>query len=235
MNILKKIWTVLYWLLKVFFILILIVVSMDLYFEISYLRTECFSPDKVKKVPYHTAAIVPGAGVVAGRPSTILEDRLKSALILYKNKKVKKILLSGDNEDRFYNEIRPMIRFMLDNKVNPADIFADYRGLRTYDTMFHAKNKFHIKDAVIVTQRFHQPRSVFIAKELGIQVSSLESDLQTYRDIGKYRLREVFAKCLAWAEIYLDPETENFTGDEFDISGNGTASWDAKDREHFEK
>jgi SanA protein len=214
---------------KILFIVLLIAICIDLSFEISYLFVETWDEKNISNVKPHTVAIVPGAAVYGTRPSPILSDRLESALLLYKKKKVKKIILSGDNETKTYNELTPMLQYMLQNKVKKEDIFMDYYGLRTYDTLLRAKLIFAVDDAIIVTQRFHQPRAAFIAERLGIKVSCMEADQRTYKDRLKYRGREFLARNLAWIEVYFNKRPEKFEGKIFPISGNGEKTW--KDRD----
>ncbi|MBK7053456.1 MAG: YdcF family protein [Leptospiraceae bacterium] len=175
-----------------------------------------------------TVAIVLGAAVYGNKPSPVLSDRLKSALILYKKRKVKKILLSGDNGTRSYNELKPMLNYMLKNKVKKEDIFVDNSGFRTLDTLLRAKYIFQIKDAIIVTQRFHQPRAAFIAEKIGIKVSCFESDTGEYKDDTKNRFREFFARNLAWFDLNLMSDV-SYTGKPYPISGDGTETWKLKD------
>jgi SanA protein len=105
----------------------------------------------------------------------------------------------------------------------------DYSGFRTYDTLVRAKYIFQINDAVIVTQRFHLPRAVFIAQSLGIQVATMESDLREYKDEVKNRTREFFARSLAWVDIFLAEGISEFQGGVFPIEGNGEITWKSRD------
>lgn len=211
-------------------ILTLLVISMmiDMYFEWNYLKYERANYLTINELKPKTAAIVLGAAVYGTRPSAILIDRLKSALKLYQAKKVRKIILSGDNGKKYYNELTPMLQFMLKNKVKQDDIFMDYEGFRTYDSFQRAKVLFGLKDVIVVTQQFHQPRAAFIAENLGIQVACLEADLRTYKNVSKYRIREYFARNLAWLDIFF---TESLREREpkFPIEKSGKPTWKERD------
>ena len=130
--------------LKALFIFIYSICScsilIDLNFELLYIKSGIIKDPSLAKEA--TVAIVPGAAVYGKTPSPILQDRLNSALLLYQNKKVKKILLSGDNGSHYYNELKPMLKFMLANKVRKEDIFVDHAGFRTLDTLIRAKMVF---------------------------------------------------------------------------------------------
>ena len=208
------------------FTILFIAFGIDLYIEFHY--NKIISTPDYRMLPKTTVAIVPGASVYGNTPSAILEDRLKSALLLYKYKKVQKILLSGDSGNDSYNELKPMLNFMLKYEVSREDIFIDNLGLRTIDTLYRAKYIFGIEDAIIVTQKFHQPRSTYIASHLGIQIYSYEADLHEYKDDLKNRIREFFARNLAFLDIYIFYRNYNYTGEKYFINGNGENTWKLK-------
>ncbi|MCB1158853.1 MAG: YdcF family protein [Leptospiraceae bacterium] len=219
--------TLLYSSVIILFCLLLTSLVIDLSFEIHYLLIE--SSQKAEAMQPKTVAIVPGAAVYRNKkPSSILRDRLQGALSLYQNNKVKKILLSGDNSSRSYNEIRPMLNFMIKNRVRKEDIFVDFAGFRTLDTLTRARKVYEIEDAIIVTQRFHQPRAAYIARKLGMEVSCLESDSGVYRDKKKNRLREFFARNLAWLDMNIIHTPPRFLGAKYPISGSGNQTWSFK-------
>lgn len=213
----------LYYLLVLTIVLAIFSVFIDFSFELKYKNIQ--SSKNLQDIREATVVIVPGAAVYGNKPSPILKDRLRSAVLLYKSKKVKKVLLSGD-ASRSYNELKPMIQYMIKNDVPKEDIFVDFHGYRTLETMKNAKYKFQIKDAIIATQRFHQPRATYLAQKMGIQVSAYESDLQVYQDDLKNRVREFFARNLAWFDIQLlDIDVNNGAGT-ISILGNGRQTWD---------
>ena len=139
--------------------------------------------------------------------------------------KVKKILLSGDNGKITYNELKPMLKYMLDKNVKPADLFVDHAGFRTLDTLRRARDVFQVRDAIIVTQKFHQPRAGYISRAIGIKTVSLESDLRVYRKNNWYRFREFFARNLAWIDIHILHTEPKYLGKPYPITGSGIPTW----------
>ncbi|NCN11405.1 MAG: membrane permeability protein SanA [Leptospira sp.] len=178
-----------------------------------------------RTVPVATVAIIPGAAVYGLTPSPILIDRLRCGLYLYKYGKVKKILLSGDNGTAYYNELKPMLQFMLSNGVKKEDVFVDHAGFRTLDTMVRARAVYQIQDAIFVSQKFHQARAHFIAKKVGIELASYESDMRIYRGSRYYKFREFFARILAWVDMNLFHTAPKYLGDPFPIQGSGIETW----------
>lgn len=148
--------------------------------------------------PVAEVALVFGAAVYGdGRLSSVLRDRMDTAITLYELGKVKKILVSGDNQSAFYDEPGAMMAYALQRGVAEEDIFADYGGRRTYDTCYRAQNIFQIESTILVTQKFHLPRAIFTCRRLGLDASGVSADLRPYRGMRWYEFRETFATLIA--------------------------------------
>ncbi len=155
------------------------------------------------QTPEHKVAIVFGAGIRNGLPSTMLNDRITSAVDLYKTGKVRKLLMSGDNRTADYNEPAVMRQAALRLGVPDADIVLDYAGRSTYETCYRARDIFGLGDAVLVTQEFHLDRAMLICDALGVQAVGFVADRRTYRGINWYEFREVAATMNALVELYV--------------------------------
>ena len=213
-------------LIKLLGILCLFCLILILYFdyriESAYASSEHSS--LTENMPVAQVAIIPGAAVRGKTPSTILSDRLACGLSLYKAKKVKKILLSGDNGQSDYNELKPMLDFMLKNQVRPEDLFVDHAGFRTLDTLIRAKEVFQVKDAIFVSQSFFLPRAIYLGNKFNLKLYAFECNLRIYKKERFYGLREIFARQLAlWDILWETPP--KFLGDPFPIEGSGVATW----------
>jgi len=153
--------------------------------------------ESVDDVPNMQVAIVFGAGV--GTP--VLADRVTTAVSLYKSGKIEKILMSGDSHED-YDEPRAMKAMAVALGVPKRDIACDYAGFRTYDSLYRARHIFDLKKAILVTQDFHLPRAIFIAKHLGLKVIGVDAALRSYgTEQGWYELREILASEYAWLEV----------------------------------
>jgi SanA protein len=157
--------------------------------------------------PQKPAAIVFGAAVYAdGRLSTVLRDRMETAVELYHEGKVAKILVSGDNRFEDYNEPAAMKDYAIWRGVPAEDIQPDYGGQRTYDTCYRAHEIFEIESAILVTQEFHLPRAIFTCRRLGLDAIGVTADLRPYRGSRWYEMRETAATLYAlWDIIRLEP------------------------------
>ena len=181
-------------------------------------------------VPHRQTAIVLGALVYrSGRPSDILADRLDTAADLYLAGRVAKVLVSGDHGRAAYDEVNAMRRRLQDRGVRPEDIFMDHAGFDTCDTMQRARRVFDVDSAVIVTQAFHLPRAVYLARACGLDAVGVEADRRRYRRAARNHVRECLARVKSFAEIQLGIDPHHL-GPRIPIDGDGRATWDVAAR-----
>ncbi len=169
----------------------------------------------VEDAPSARVAVVFGARVYpSGRLSAMLMDRVETAVQLYHDGKVEKLLLSGDNSSPYYNEPDAMAAYALGRGVPAENIQTDYAGLRTYDTCYRAQAIFGLEDAILVTQRFHLPRALFTCEQLGLDVNGVAADQRDYhpRSIAWSEMREVPATVMALVDV-IRRQPPMFLGD----------------------
>ncbi|MBW4509208.1 MAG: YdcF family protein [Scytonematopsis contorta HA4267-MV1] len=168
------------------------------------------------KIPPHRVAIVFGAGVREnGIPSPMLADRVTAAVELYKLGRVQKLLMTGDNSRPDYDEVTAMERFAAEKGVPKKDITLDYAGFSTYESCYRAKEIFGVKKAVLISQKFHLPRAVYICEQLGVESVGLGTpDWETYsqKTIGFYSFREFFSTINALLEVHITRPKPTFLG-----------------------
>ncbi|MBX7245907.1 MAG: YdcF family protein [Candidatus Sumerlaeaceae bacterium] len=177
---------------------------------------------KPDEVTPRTVAMVLGARVHPdGRLSAMLEDRVLSAVGLYKAGKVKKLLMSGDNANPDYDEVTAMRRVAINEGVPADDVVRDFAGFRTYDSMYRAKELWGITSMTIVTQEFHLPRSVFLAESMGIDADGFVADRRKYTAAGmaRSRVREVASRAVAWLDCTIFKPRPHHLGPPEDLSG----------------
>lgn len=151
-------------------------------------------------------AIVLGAGVWSnGEPSDVLYDRIVTAVELYRAGRVEQILMSGDNPTENYDEPTAMKTTAVKLGVPAADVVLDFAGRRTYDTCFRAKEIFAIQKAIVVTQEFHQPRSLYLCNNLGVDSIGVTANRRKYLNEDNWAVREFFSTASAWFEINFLP------------------------------
>jgi len=161
---------------------------------------------KQEDIPSKPAAVVFGAGLTAsGRPTPVLRDRVFTAVELYRQGKVRKLLMSGDNRFINYDEPSAMKRYALQLGVPEDDIILDYAGRRTYDTCYRARAIFQLEDVILVTQKFHLPRALYTCGRLGLEALGVPADQRDYHQGSQtyWNLRELPATLVAWLQVHI--------------------------------
>jgi SanA protein len=189
-------------------------------------QTRPYMYQQVADAPEAYTAIVLGARVYpSGRLSSMLEDRVLTAVELYKQGKVERILVSGDHGQPDYDEVNAMKDFLVEQGVSAEDIFLDHAGFDTFDSMYRAKEVFHVDSAVIVTQEFHLPRAVYIARGLGLDAYGVAADRQPYASIVYNKAREWPARAKSFLSVHFGGQP-TYLGDPIHITGDASNSWD---------
>lgn len=173
-------------------------------------------------VPQTRAALVLGASVVRGKPSPVLEERAHTAVGLYMMGKVSKILVTGDNGALTHDEVTPVRKYLTNAGIPPEDIFLDHAGFDTYSSMYRARDVFLADSITIVTQDFHMPRAIFVARQLGLTAYGVVPE-RGQGDLYDY-MREVPASVKALIDLTLS-RSPKYLGEEIPLSGDGTSTW----------
>jgi len=176
-----------------------------------------------QSIPRNGVAIVLGAGLFRnGTPTPVLYDRVATAVELYKSGAVNKLLMSGDSRFAWHNEPEAMRQLALRLGVPDEDIVLDHAGRRTYDTCYRAREIFEVERAIIVTQRFHLNRALYLCDALGIEAVGVVADRRAYRATQQqwWSLREVAALTYAWFDIHVF-RPEPVLGEKFPIETAG--------------
>lgn len=186
-------------------------------------RSQIVSVDNVAPAPI---AIIFGARVKNdGTPSDILRDRLLTGIDLYDRRIVTKLLLTGDDGQIAYDEVNAMRVFVLDHGVAPSDVFLDHAGFDTFDSVVRASKVFGVTQAILVTQRYHLPRALYLAEAFGITAQGVSADRQTYRGMLRYEMRELLADIKAVFDVVFHTSPK-YLGEPIDATGDGRATWD---------
>lgn len=177
------------------------------------------------------AILVLGAGVRAnGRPSLMLEDRLLTALALYRANVCARIIVSGDHGSSDYDEVNVMKSYLVDQGVPSDVVFMDHAGFDTYDSLYRAKAVFGAKSLIVVTQRYHAYRAVYIGERLGIRCRAVAAPILSNTGTGYakqpwFTFRETAARTKD-VFICLFRPAPRYLGDPVDLSGSGDVTND---------
>ena len=171
------------------------------------LSTESSIVPRAEKL--YSVILVLGAGVKPdGTPSQMLEDRLKTAISLYKSGAATTILMSGDNKSPDYDEVTPMKNYALSHGVSEDAIRCDSLGLSTYESIWRALNVFEYESMVIVSQTYHLSRALYIADSLGVDACGVSASTRAYGGQVWYDFRESVARCKDFVFTIVKPKFE---------------------------
>lgn len=148
-------------------------------------------------------AVVLGCSpTVQGRTNKYFTGRMDAAAELWRSGRVRCIIVSGDNSDRYYNEPRYMTQALVARGVPEARIVPDFAGLRTYDSVVRAQRVFGVKRVTFVSQRDHVERAVAMARFLGMDAEGLVAPDRVVR--RSIRLKQWLRERAARAAMLLD-------------------------------
>lgn len=120
------------------------------------------------------------------------------------------IILSGDNGWKRRDEITAM-RSVPDVSTVPEDLVReDGWNARTIDSCWRAKNVLHIDRAILITQKFHMPRALYLCNKLGVDSYGVIADDGSHHIVRSY-LRDWLASALAWWNIQFGYTPEHQT------------------------
>lgn len=157
-----------------------------------------------------------------GKPSHMLEDRLKTAVALGSGYTY---LMSGDHGQEGYNEVAVMKQFAIDSGIPSEKVFMDHAGFSTYESVYRAKHIFGAKRILIVTQKYHLYRALHISKALGVEAWGISADLRPYSGQFFREVREVLARVKDLGMGIVQPKP-TYLGKPIDLSGSGDVTND---------
>ncbi len=152
--------------------------------------------ETVEEIPQKEIGLVLGAAAYGDRLSDILRDRVDTAVELYEAKKISVLIMSGAQ-----NEVEAMKNYAIEHNIPPEAIAQDATGL---NTMASVTNIAELnKSVIIVTQKYHLPRALFIANTQGIDAVGITADKHIYIKIFEFKTRELLATSKAVLDIFV--------------------------------
>jgi SanA protein len=180
--------------------------------------TQSFVTDKIEKLPNTKVAVVLGTSpnLKNGFQNYYFTYRIQAATELYKSGKVSHFILSGDHGKKNYNEPEAMKLALVKNGIPANVIYLDYAGFRTLDSMIRAKEIFGQSKFIVVSQKFHNQRAVYIAKQNDIEVFGYNAK-DVNKQMGfKTNVREYFARTKVFIDNWFSVKPK-FLGEKIEI------------------
>ncbi len=147
-----------------------------------------------------------------GTTNLYFKYRIDAAAKLYHTGKIKHIIVSGDNSLKEYNEPKQMLQALIEKGVPENAITLDFAGFRTLDSVVRCKKVFGQSKFIIVSQRFHVERALFIAAKYEIDAVGFAAKDPPEKYSLKTRVREYFAKTKAVIDLYIIHKKPKFLG-----------------------
>lgn len=200
-------------------VIIILVIGINIYVKFST-KAQIIDISKCEDLGNIDCILVLGAGVWGDKPSPMLEDRLKQAIELYKKGIAPKIIMSGDHGTKEYDEVNIMKAYAIENGVKSEDIFMDHAGFSSYESIYRAKEIFGVNRAVVVTQKYHLYRVLYIANQFDVEAYGVGADPRQYVGATYRELREILARNKDFIKCILKIEP-TYLGETIPVSGNG--------------
>lgn len=176
---------------------------------------------KLNKIDNVDAILVLGCKVYEDNtPSLMLENRLNKGIEVY-NLTHSKLLLSGDHGSNSYDEVNAMRDYVLKTDVDSKDVFLDHAGFNTYDSIYRAKHIFDAKKIVIVTQKYHLYRALYLANQIGIEALGIEAfDIPQKGIMIQNNIREILSRDKNFIKGIIKPQSK-YLGEKISLEKDG--------------
>lgn len=188
--------------------MLLLIVGAAALFGINAYVTKEGTPlySSIQKVPAKKSALLLGTSkyIAKGKKNYFYTYRIQAATALWKAGKIKAIVVSGDNGTKYYDETTTMYKDLIKAGVPAEYITKDYAGFRTLDSVVRAEAIFDLKNYIIISQKFHLERALFIAKAKGQKVIGfMAKDIPGTAAAYRMKAREYLARAKAFLDVYI--------------------------------
>jgi SanA protein len=177
-----------------------------------------FIYNNIQHIPPKQAALLLGTSkfLKDGQINQYYQNRILAVIELYKAGKIKYIIVSGDNSVTNYNEPLDMKNDLILLGVPDSLIYLDYAGFRTFDSVIRANKIFGQDKFIVISQLFHNERTIFIARHYNIEAFGYNAkDVTSYMGF-RIHLREIFARAKVFLDLLVDKQPR-FLGDKVKI------------------
>lgn len=190
---------------------IIIITILTVWANVSVIRASgLYVTDDISKLNSVKVGLVLGTSrnVKGGSRNTFFFNRIDAAVELFESGKIKYIIVSGDNGEKDYNEPQDMREELVKKGIPDSVIFLDYAGFRTLDSVIRAREIFGQKTFIIISQKFHNERAVYLARKNGIEAYGYNAKEVEPMQGVKTKVREFFARDKVFVDLLfgVDPK-----------------------------
>jgi len=200
------------------FIFILLIIIVTIINLIIYFGSRSYLYDDIETIPENRVGLVLGTSkyFLTGEKNPYFKNRIIAATKMYESGKIKYIVLSGDNSEKYYNEPVTMKKELVKYGIPENVIYLDYAGFRTWDSVLRCNIIFGQEEFTIISQKFHNARAVFIARKNGIKAIGFNADDISISRSLRTRVREIFARIKVFIDLSIGKDPK-YLGDEIII------------------
>lgn len=187
---------------RLFLLAIFVIVGINVWVIVS---TRSLIYTSVDEIPFSEVGLVLGTSNKNkdGGENLFFKGRIATAAQLYKAGKVNKLIVSGDNRSRYYNEPEMMRKALVEKGVPEENILLDKSGIRTIESIRNTRSDFGLQNVTIITQEFHGYRALFISNYYDMNARVMSAERLPLSESGNVRLREFFARVKAVVDLYI--------------------------------
>ena len=162
--------------------------------------------NNVNKIPQTKTALLLGTSRLRanGKANDYFFNRIYATASLYKSGKIHAIVISGDNGKKTYNEPEDMKAELVARGIPDSCIYLDFAGFRTYDSVIRMNKIFGQTTFIIVSQKFHNERAIYIAHRFGWKAYGLNAKEVTAFWGLKTSIREKFARVKLFIDLLFN-------------------------------
>lgn len=204
------------WIGVIFSLFFIVLIFIDIYIT-NQAKNLTFSD--VEKIKFNKVGLVLGTikTLENGKSNLYFKYRMDAAESLFKNGKVRYLIVSGDNSQDNYNESEDMKHDLINRGISENNIFLDYAGFRTLDSIVRAKEIFGQSEFTIISQKFHNERALFIANHKNLKAIGFNAKDVSITSGLMVQLREYLARVKMIIDLYITHQKPKFLGEKIDI------------------
>ena len=173
----------------------------------------------VESIPANRVGVLLGTSPIGryGNANPFYTYRVNACVALYNAGKIERVLISGDNSRKEYDEPTWTKNDLVAAGIPDSAIYLDYAGFRTLDSMARAKEVFGLNQFTIISQRFHNERALFLTQCKDIDAIAFNAEDVPLR---RWQIRMTVREWLARVNAVLDicfAKQPHFLGDPIPI------------------
>lgn len=175
--------------------------------------------DKIDEIEPKNVGLLLGTGkfLANGNTNPYYYYRIEAAIELFNAGKIKHIIISGDNSRADYDEPELMRQDLIKNGIPDSCLSLDYAGFRTLDSIIRCKEIYNQEDFIIISQKFHNERALFIAEKKHLKAIAYNAKSPEMAHRRYNRFREYLARVNAVLDIYIFNTSPKFLGEKVNL------------------